>query len=116
MNDNAKAWVAALRSGNYRQGIGKLKQNDRYCCLGVACELYQQAVGDLWVRAEVTGVTYYNNNNENLPDEVQKWLGLVSEWGANAADIEALTDKNDTGKSFAEIADIIESEPEGLFV
>lgn len=37
---NVKTWIAALRSGKYRQGQGALKQitesrNTRYCCLGV---------------------------------------------------------------------------------
>jgi hypothetical protein len=45
----AKAkWIKALRSGKYKQGEHKLKytiknehgkNENRYCCLGVACEL-----------------------------------------------------------------------------
>jgi hypothetical protein len=32
-------WVAALRSGKYRQGTGRLRTKDGgYCCLGVLCE------------------------------------------------------------------------------
>jgi len=38
-----KKWVAALRSGKYKQGKHRLKQTDikgdSYCCLGVACEI-----------------------------------------------------------------------------
>lgn len=31
-------WVAALRSGEYKQGRGQLRNhNNEYCCLGVAC-------------------------------------------------------------------------------
>ena len=32
-------WVAALRSGKYKQGSGQLHNtmNDTYCCLGVLC-------------------------------------------------------------------------------
>lgn len=38
--ENTKAWVEALRSGNYPQGRLKLKRGDGcYCCLGVACEV-----------------------------------------------------------------------------
>lgn len=37
------AWVEALRSGSYRQGRGQLKvpaeDGDRFCCLGVLCDL-----------------------------------------------------------------------------
>lgn len=35
-------WVAALRSGDYRQGMGMLKsgtQDMQYCCLGVLCDV-----------------------------------------------------------------------------
>jgi predicted LPLAT superfamily acyltransferase len=35
-------WVAALRSGEYEQGTGQLKQFDnRYCCLGVLRHLLE---------------------------------------------------------------------------
>lgn len=33
---NRRAWLAALRSGNYRQAWRTLRRNDSYCCLGVA--------------------------------------------------------------------------------
>ena len=32
-------WVPALRSGDYVQGVDRLKENGKYCCLGVACDL-----------------------------------------------------------------------------
>lgn len=28
-------WLAALRSGEYKQGVGQLKSDGGYCCLGV---------------------------------------------------------------------------------
>lgn len=30
-------WLKALRSGKYKQGNGKLRSKDNYCCLGVLC-------------------------------------------------------------------------------
>lgn len=38
------AWIAALRSGEYRRTSGRLRRTttrgtDRYCCLGVACDI-----------------------------------------------------------------------------
>ena len=33
---NRHVWVAALRSGSYRQARRVLRRNDRFCCLGVA--------------------------------------------------------------------------------
>lgn len=35
-----KLWVAALRSGKYKQGKGQLKTDRGYCCLGVLEDLY----------------------------------------------------------------------------
>ncbi len=38
-----KKWVAALRSGKYKQGTGQLKtvkvKSTKWCCLGVACDI-----------------------------------------------------------------------------
>lgn len=35
-----KNWIMALRSGEFRQGIGKFKNfRGDYCCLGVLCEV-----------------------------------------------------------------------------
>lgn len=50
MNPEVKAaWVAALRSGDYRQGKRKLFQYREgekvHCCLGVLCDLYDKANG-----------------------------------------------------------------------
>lgn len=33
------AWVKALRSGEYKQGLGRLQNGDAYCCIGVMCEV-----------------------------------------------------------------------------
>lgn len=32
-------WVAALRSGKFKQGEGQLRLNGKHCCLGVLCEI-----------------------------------------------------------------------------
>lgn len=34
-----KKWVEALRSGKYKQGKEALCFGDKYCCLGVLCEI-----------------------------------------------------------------------------
>jgi len=33
-------WVLALRSGEYSQTTGKLQDEQGYCCLGVACDVF----------------------------------------------------------------------------
>ncbi len=39
-------WLAALRSGTYKQGIGLLCANDHYCCLGVLSKLQGRLTAD----------------------------------------------------------------------
>jgi hypothetical protein len=42
MNPEVKAkWVAALRSGKYIQGHGRLSSHNQHCCLGVLCEVME---------------------------------------------------------------------------
>src|ERR1700722_19140718 len=53
-------WVAALRSGEYKQGDGKLhnRTDDSYCCLGVLC----RAMG-----AQFTEATELGDDDEYGP-------------------------------------------------
>ncbi len=40
MNEKLTQWLAALRSGAYKQGKGTLvNKGNEYCCLGVLCEI-----------------------------------------------------------------------------
>lgn len=119
MNDNAKKWVAELRSGKYKQTRKNLRDDIGYCCLGVACELYQEEVGDLEVRSRNGDrMYYYDNYSAVLPEKVRNWLGLFSSEGryrSGKVSESNLTTDNDSGCTFEEIANIIESEPDGLF-
>ncbi|MGH2967708.1 MAG: hypothetical protein ACRDK0_01400 [Solirubrobacteraceae bacterium] len=121
---NIRAWVDALRSGEYEQGIDRLATRDnggtKHCCLGVVSVLACNAgvaVDSSWVN-----LTYYEklvfewDDAENgrafadtfLPDPVRRWLGLSSHIPQVANDY--LANLNDDGKSFATIADLIEAE------
>jgi hypothetical protein len=66
---NIRKWVKALRSGKYKRAIGALRNRNRFCCLGVACDVSQ--VGE-W------GVNGYDGRNGTLPASVCEWLGLRS--------------------------------------
>lgn len=111
-------WVQALRSGEFKQGTGSLHSRpgdeDRYCCLGVACEVYQRHVGGLCV-AEESGVKTYNRHKCTLPFPVAKWLN-INEAGAMPTDslpnpnLKGLVGLNDIAMyNFGQIADVIES-------
>ena len=95
MKSELKAkWLEALRSGKYEQAKGCLRKDDRYCCLGVLCDVVDPSG---W---ELIGNTY-------------KYLGYLSFLPPEVANIgyeDALVGMNDgKGKSFPEIADWIEA-------
>jgi hypothetical protein len=124
MNDNARAWVAALRSGEFSQGSGRLRwtggagtaPDDSMCCLGVACEVFRRHTGNgEW---DANGIFRLDGVavKSHPPGAVVKWLGLTTDTGYARADGTPLTDLNDDGVPFEEIADRIESEPVGMFV
>jgi hypothetical protein len=78
MNPEIRArWVAALRSGEYRQGDGHLRMGDRLCCLGVLCEL---AVEDGVVNGVQLsdGLWEYNGSAGWLPPAVVDWAARVA--------------------------------------
>ena len=127
MNENARSWITALRSGQYTQTRFGLKYIDHFDVMGVACDLYLRSTGGEW---EVHRDDYYPDYRDgyyaccghmsSLPTVVQEWLGLGSVTGEfidSGGQATSLMDLNDQkGLSFAELADIIEAGPQGLFV
>jgi hypothetical protein len=121
-----KRWVAALRSGKYRQSCGHLREDDCYCALGVLCDLFVQEhehEGVSWdktlgqyyfVRYEKDQATYYY---EFLPPVVMKWAGVRHEnpefFVEESEDCFTVADLNDDqALSFDQIATIIEESPD----
>lgn len=136
INANAKKWLAALRSDKFTQARGKLRVEDGFCCLGVACELYSEENPDAYwstlkklsyfnTEKEVTIKNVFLGETDVLPDQVKDWLGLQDRDGTfaevmidgdEAKRVNALTTLNDRLRmSLKEIADFIETEPKGLF-
>lgn len=118
-------WVAALRSGEYAQTQKTLRntfpQSESqplpvgYCCLGVLCDLYAKETGDdRWVQIDSNWSPYsweFDGVIGTPPDIVLNWAGLDSSTGkyrSPEGDIQHLTETNDKGATFAEIAKIIE--------
>jgi hypothetical protein len=102
-------WVAALRSGEYQQGLHNLKSNNQYCCLGVLCDLYIKENNLDWVFT-----SFYDFSIPPLV--VQEWAGLdtgnprVLTKSHRHSD-QNLVALNDTLRySFPQIADIIEEQ------
>lgn len=112
--ENRKKWVKALRSGKYDQGRSYLKRSDKYCCLGVACEV-AGLIGE--PSNKNPQIIYFDNEKAFLPTSVMSFLGLSSDYGRYDTGYSheiSLAGQNDKGLTFKEIADIIEAEPEGL--
>jgi hypothetical protein len=101
-------WVKTLRSGRYKQGQDALKNIHReYCCLGVLCNISKTGKWSKKPEYYGLGLDYLNTNGTGtLPEKVKKWAGMNSRTGLFSGN--SLIDLNDTGKSFKEIADVIE--------
>lgn len=107
MNPEIKAkWIAALRSGKYKQGKFYLNTNARFCCLGVLCDVVDPA---RWADDDVWDHKYYTSEFgarlcETLPASLRKSLNIED------TQTDVLIDLNDNkSKSFNEIADYIEA-------
>lgn len=96
-------WLDALRSGKFKQGRVVLRTNDdRYCCLGVLAEIHPD-------------FTYLGNEGD-LEYGLNKYkycYGMISSAFLDNefmhAEVQsALTQMNDFGFTFADIADVIE--------
>lgn len=108
-----KKWVEALRSGEYKQGRICLCNNNRYCCLGVLCDV---AGADFIVYQHSSGVRQYEGFCSQLSTRLMERVGLSTPFGSFGYR-KSLIELNDRDKkTFKEIADIIESEPPGLFI
>jgi hypothetical protein len=132
-----RMWVKALRSGEYEQTMGCLRDNVGFCCLGVACDVYLKS-GDAskTTKWETNKFFRYKRGDEGLiatvlPAPVKDWLGLQDDSGTHFRPVEeshwncekidgkfytsdSLSGLNDSGKTFKQIADIIEDEPKKL--
>lgn len=119
MNPDIKAqWVAALRSGNYKQGRGRLRREwqghpgeYQYCCLGVLCELAVEA--GIATREDYYYASAVNPNDRDYthpPVAVERWAGLAS--SSPQAGERSLIQMNDALAddcyTFSQIADAIE--------
>ena len=116
-----KKLVKALRSGDYLQGKHRLATVDgygehRFCCLGVLCNIMQEETGKLKVKNN--GEVYqFNTESGVLPPAVMEWSGIKDARGAikyENGKKNTLTSLNDKGRTFKQIADIIEKNYEAL--
>lgn len=115
----------ALRSGEYEQTIGQLFDGNGYCCLGLAehvclgVEFEKRHGGGAWRdecgKADVLAdfVAYQLNLGQEVTEEELRKARIMA--GGDESIVNGLVQRqsilalaNDAGKSFEEIADLIE--------
>jgi len=113
-------WLAALRSGDYKQGEGRLHiskdEHHLFCCLGVLCDIYLKEQNKEWGKIEHDGASIpdetsfiiYAVDGESrlLPHPVVEWSGLARV--VLPSGVFSLVTLNDTKHNFIQIADDIE--------
>lgn len=97
-------WIAALRSGEYKQGRSYLRINKKYCCLGVLCDIHDP---NKWIKPLTTlPLGNYSYNGCSIT-ELPKYLQL--EYQLSETQLSHLMNLNDLHKvDFDTIADWIE--------
>ena len=105
-----KAWVAALRSGKYKQGRGFLCRDGKYCCLGVAYDVlfdgdWERCSKHIWRPAGSQDEgELIPRSSDYLSRSIERSLGLSL--GSQILLSRCNDENRDT---LAEIADLIET-------
>lgn len=85
--DEMRLWIAALRSGTYKQGQERLCALDtegapHWCCMGVACDIAVSNGIELGI-TDSHGSRSYNGDGAMMPIPVAEWLGLDARESGN---------------------------------
>ena len=103
----ADKWLAALRSGGYKQGQLKLRVHDMFCCLGV---LEHCVSGEVENSALPSMEWLKNNNIEFLSSPINQSKPDITPYISSVETY--IHNINDDYAPFSKIADLIESELE----
>ena len=117
-------WISALTSGEYLQNRDALRTNDRFCCMGVACDLLNPygwiKKGDQFVFSLNGDSNKLDSSDQCLSPAVRRLYGGMGPLGfhvsgrfpdGNGDTVElkhfAITGLNDMGATFEELAEIL---------
>jgi hypothetical protein len=113
--------ITALRSGNYKQTNGVLRNRKGFCCLGVATDLVLSEIQETWNWDEKEDAFVLSSNEIGLlPIAVRELYGFRSRSGIGFKTIKSvryfdfhnshtLICLNDKGVCFSKIADVLEA-------
>lgn len=131
LNPNAEKWVQRLEKNDLPQTRGAGHDEKGYCCLMVACVVYEEETGNVLPR-NIWGFYTWGTlgapasrlsaNKEEVTasfEDVKEWLGLRTAVGDYTArpgrDCSLIVLNDEEGLSFLQIASVIRSKPDGLF-
>ena len=113
MREDVKlAWIQALESGEYEQGVGQLQKNGHYCVLAVLCDLHRKMTN----QGDWFSLDFYRTHGDQKVSryyptaEVEKWAGVPSnsQWNVVVdGENHGLHELNDNGTPFSELAKLI---------
>ena len=108
MDPTLKAeWLRRLRSGDYQQGAGRLRDAaDHFCCIGVLIDAKDP---DGWVEYGSGGYSYEDENGTLDATTAEGVYGLTEEMQTRLIQMnDGETEENILPQDFAHIADYIE--------
>ena len=83
LNDKQKervnAFIAALKSGNYKKITGQLKKDDSFCAWGLGAEIYRQRTKNghyRWIGDYLVDNRNGYRFHTTPPDEIVEYYGL----------------------------------------
>lgn len=108
--DVKKEWTEALRSGEYPQTAGTLRDDVGFCCLGVLCEIAVKhgVIPEVSVE-DINGKNFYDYDRATATPsrKVIEWAGLPDS-NPTLGEYAAAEWNDEQGKGFNEIADLID--------
>jgi uncharacterized glyoxalase superfamily protein PhnB len=94
-------WVAALRSGKFKQGKEYLEIEGEYCCLGVACKITHP-------RLNLGEANFICDQDFNSKELSKIRVPAILKGDSDNKIVDTLAKMNDSGASFKKIAAWIE--------
>lgn len=104
-------WINALRNSGYEQGCGMLRSSEnKFCCLGVAADIYAKHDNLEWVyNPEPGNHNFHMHWERGLPTYTTLPASIAKAFGLERSDMDKLITMNDDqGYSFDQIADWLE--------
>jgi hypothetical protein len=107
-------WLTALRSGEYGKTTGKLCQDNKYCCLGVLCEIQQRPKENN--KESIFPNSFLFDDSSNYLSKENDLFEILSSDGrfrgfsikVGSSNFQSLAKINDGMDSFDEVIEVIE--------